>query len=336
MTRYKSYSREDIHNIHSPNSIFVRGAGKWGLHGIVSIPNKERDFIFFVTFGTIEAGHIFNEGITEDGVLTWQSKPGQKLKDPQINKFINHDHNKNNIYLLLRTNAKLDYTYIGKLAYISHNPEKEKPVQFQWQILDWKIEESLFDRIGLNLDDLEKNADPYTPDFDFQYKNQMVMSDRLPYLRKKRDRIKPGSKIVKVDFAKKNKSARENGRNGELLVVEFEKKKLANLGSSKRVKHVALEGDGHGYDIESYNEKGENIYIEVKTTVGGVNTSFDVSSNEVLVSEEKNKQYYIYRLFNYNKEMNSAEVYIINGPISENFVLETTQFIATFKGKNND
>ena len=151
LKRYKSYTREEIHNLYSPDSLFVRGAGKWGLHGIVSIPEKKGDFIFFVTFCTTEAGHTFKEGITEDGILTWQSKPGQKLKDPQISQFINHDHNKNNIFLLLRTNSNDKYTYLGKLAYESHNPDAEKPVQFQWQILDWEINEDLFENIGLKL-----------------------------------------------------------------------------------------------------------------------------------------------------------------------------------------
>lgn len=336
LIRYKSYSREEIHNLYSPDSKFVPGAGKWGLQGIVSVPNMKNDFIFFVTFGTTEAGHTFREGITEDGILTWQSKPGQKLTDPQINQLINHDHSKNNIYLLLRINSKNKYTYIGKLSYEIHNPEKEKPVQFQWQLLDWEIKNDLFKNIGLKLNDPESDADPFTPKLNFKVKNQLVKSDELPFPRKSKSSAKPGTRVVNVDFIQKAISSKDNGIKGELLVVGYEEKRLQELGINKKVVHVSLEGDGHGYDIESYNENGEKIFIEVKTTEGGKNNYFDVTKNEVLVSNEKDFYYYIYRLFNYNKEMNSAEFYILKGPISENFNLEASQYIASYRGENND
>jgi hypothetical protein len=75
LKRYASYSREDIHNLFSPEMEFKPGSGKWGLHGIISVPSSESDFIFFVTFGTTISHHTFKEGITEDGILTWQSQP---------------------------------------------------------------------------------------------------------------------------------------------------------------------------------------------------------------------------------------------------------------------
>ena len=49
LIRYQKYGRKDLHNMYSPEQNFVEGAGKWGLHGIVSIPDTKRDFVFFVT-----------------------------------------------------------------------------------------------------------------------------------------------------------------------------------------------------------------------------------------------------------------------------------------------
>jgi hypothetical protein len=336
LKKYKSYSREDIHNIYSRDTRFTPGAGKWGLHGIVSIPNTKADIVFFVTFGTTQAGHTFKEGITEDGVLTWQSKPGQKLGDPQIKRLINHDFETSNIHLLLRTNSKDKYTYLGKLSYELHNPEKEKPVQFQWQILDWGVNQELFDKIGLKLGDAELESDPFTPKLNFKQKNQLIKTDYLPIPKKQRKISEPGTKILKIDFLKIAKNSKQNGDNGELLVVDFEINKLKKFGIDKEVLHKSLEGDGHGYDIESYDEKGEKIFIEVKTTVGGLNTSFDVSINEVLVSNKKNKSYYVYRLYNYDKDMNSAEFYILNGNIEEHFNLNATQYKASYKEESNN
>ena len=90
-----------------------------------------------VTYGQSQSGHDFIEGIDENGVLEWQSQPSQTLTDSRILDFINHDYNKSNIYLFLRENKNVDYSYLGKLAYVSHDNQRECPVYFKWQILDW-------------------------------------------------------------------------------------------------------------------------------------------------------------------------------------------------------
>lgn len=122
---------------------------------------------------------------------------------------------------------------------------------------------------------------------------------------------------------------------GERLVVEQEQKKLASLGIDKEVVHKASQGDGEGYDILSYTETGEPMYIEVKTTLSGINTPFDISANEVLFSEENPDHFYIYRLFNYSEEFNSAEHYVIKGSVAQNFHLEPTSYKAYFRGQDD-
>lgn len=89
-----------------------------------------------VTYGKRRSGHEFDENIDENGILTWQSQPSQTLDDARIIDFINHDYLKNNIYLFLRTSEKENYTYMGLLAYVDHDNQREKPVYFKWQILD--------------------------------------------------------------------------------------------------------------------------------------------------------------------------------------------------------
>ena len=118
------------------------------------------DYIFLVTYGQNQANHEFDESIDENGILTWQSQPSQKLDTPQILEFINHDYINNNIYLFLRTNKKSDYTYMGLLAYVTHDNQREKPVYFKWQILDWdsKAEAKVIDNSNKieDEDDLDK------------------------------------------------------------------------------------------------------------------------------------------------------------------------------------
>ncbi len=114
LKRYHLYSREEVHSIFDrEGNPFYPGTGTWGLHGIIRIPNSD-DFVFFVTYGRNISGHQFEEKITEDGILHWQSQPRQKLDDELIQKFINHDHLIDNIYLFLRPKRDGKYYYLGR------------------------------------------------------------------------------------------------------------------------------------------------------------------------------------------------------------------------------
>lgn len=142
LVRYEKYSRKDIHDVFSPDTNFTPQTGSWGLHGIIRVPGTQHDYIFLVTYGKKQSGHEFDENIDENGILTWQSQPSQTLNESRIIDFINHDYLKNNIYLFLRTSDKEDYTYMGLLAYVDHDNQREKPVYFKWQILDWNEDNS--------------------------------------------------------------------------------------------------------------------------------------------------------------------------------------------------
>tara|TARA_Y100000588_G_C14250126_1_gene923134 strand:- start:998 stop:1327 length:330 start_codon:yes stop_codon:yes gene_type:complete len=84
LTPYQDYDREDIHDIFAPETPFTKGSGTWGNWGILPIPDRPNDFVFIVSYGRSMSGHTFEESITEDGVITWQSQPGQSLGDEQI------------------------------------------------------------------------------------------------------------------------------------------------------------------------------------------------------------------------------------------------------------
>jgi hypothetical protein len=95
------------------------------------------EFILFVTFGQKQGDHQFDEGITADGVVTWQSQPKQTLHDPQVERLLAHDSQQGNVRLFLRTKEKapggvpMPYTYLGRLSYLTHDIERERPVHVQ-------------------------------------------------------------------------------------------------------------------------------------------------------------------------------------------------------------
>jgi hypothetical protein len=79
---WQTYSRQEVHEIFSPDTAFTPQTGTWGLQGIVKFPERPGSFVFFVTFGTRQGDHDFDESISDYGVLTWQSQPKQRLKTP--------------------------------------------------------------------------------------------------------------------------------------------------------------------------------------------------------------------------------------------------------------
>lgn len=160
LVKYGSYTRKEVRDIFSPQTEYVPGAGSWGLKGLIRIPERPNDFVFFVTYGRRQGDHTFDESITEDGILTWQSQPRQKLSSPTMQQLINHNHLQNNIYLFLRTSSKnLTYTYLGRLAYVEHDSEREQPVYFKWQILDWELSPEKAREMELQL--IESSVDDF-------------------------------------------------------------------------------------------------------------------------------------------------------------------------------
>jgi hypothetical protein len=154
---YEEYSRKDVHAIFSPATIFTPQTGTWGLQGVVPLSDRAGDYVFFVTIGKTQGEHTFDEGITEEGVLSWQSQPRQDLSDKWVNQWIHHNEFINNIYLFFRTDLNRSYAYLGRLKYLEHDRERERPVYFQWQILDWSLSAELswgFAKAGAAIHDM--------------------------------------------------------------------------------------------------------------------------------------------------------------------------------------
>ena len=120
----------------------------------------------------------------------------------------------------------------------------------------------------------------------------------------------------RIDFAGREERNSRLGKDGEQFVMDLEKERLVRAGRDDLAHRIVWasrdEGDGLGYDIRSFDEDGQAIYIEVKTTKRGIKAAFFVSENEVETSNEFNNQYRLYRVFNFRKQ---TQVYILSGPI---------------------
>jgi NAD kinase len=226
----------------------------------------------------------------------------------------------------LRTDRNRDYTYLGRLAYVTHDKEREQPVYFKWQIINWDISDDKLEEMNLNLINTGKTKNKN------EEKNRLEISDP-PF---KKDRTKGDEtrefKGHKVDYSETEKDNNIIGLKGEKLVIKYEKKRLIEQGEeelSKMVKHVSLiEGDGAGYDVKSYTANGDVKCIEVKTTKGGKNTPFYITLNEVAFSEEYSDNYYLYRVYNYEIDVNTGKFYYEKGKIRDNFDLKAVKYRA--------
>ena len=113
--------------------------------------------------------------------------------------------------------------------------------------------------------------------------------------------------------------------NGEEYIVDIERKNLINAGKSnlaEKVKHISKEkGDGYGYDILSYTPDNKEKYIEVKTTATSCSNPIYISSRELALSKKKKNNFYLYRVFNFDKISNTGKIKIIQGPIDESALI---------------
>jgi hypothetical protein len=133
-----------------------------------------------------------------------------------------------------------------------------------------------------------------------------------------------------VNFIQNGIENKRLGDLGELWVMKYEIEKLKQANKYNlidQIKHTSKdEGDGTGFDIQSFDRNGNKIFIEVKTTKGNRNSTFFVTRTELEKSKIENANYYLYRLYNYNELLDTADLLVIKGDLTN-----LCEFPATYK-----
>ena len=337
LTLYDDYSREAVHDLFDPNSLFTRGAGSWGISGLIEIPGRPGDFVFLVTFGSKQGDHEFDEGISTEGIIRWQSQPQQGLDDPRVQRLIGHDPDRNSVHLFLRTAERrggevTPYTYLGRLRYDGHDRERSRPVHFRWALLDWLIPEAVRTRIALRLEDEFAQADRGAGDTGsapepVPAEGYTLVEEDPPSATA--SFLSNGELTREFRAARRRRPTEEEtralGQAGERLVLERERRRLIAAGCSdlaEKVVHTAkVEGDGAGFDIHSFFPDGRPKFVEVKTTTGPKDTDFLISANEVAFSATHPDNYELCRVFAYDPRPNTGRCYSVSAQLTAHSML---------------
>jgi hypothetical protein len=137
--------------------------------------------------------------------------------------------------------------------------------------------------------------------------------------------------VRKFDPVERDFRNRSLGKAGEEMIFAFERQYLITQGRSdlaKKVRWVSQEdGDGAGYDIRSYDQRGSERLIEVKTTNGLQTTPFYLTRNELSFSNERPKEFRICRLYDFSKK---PKMFELAPPIETLVRLEPLSFAASF------
>ncbi len=108
----------------------------------------------------------------------------------------------------------------------------------------------------------------------------------------------------------------QRGERGEQIVIKHEKeflKKAKRKDLAYKVKQISREDNAAGYDVLSYDENGNEKYIEVKATVGQLCNEilFHISEGERKKAKSLNN-YWLYVVFNIKD--NTPDIICIKNP----------------------
>lgn len=135
-----------------------------------------------------------------------------------------------------------------------------------------------------------------------------------------------------VDYAAMEARNAALGAAGEQWVIELERARFIAAGQDHLVPRVEwvsrTQGDGLGYDIASFDPNGDPIFIEVKTTVGGPEMPFLITSSELLASKTLGRSFRLYRVFGFRT---APQVYVLVGELEPQLDLEPQMFQARLR-----
>lgn len=132
-------------------------------------------------------------------------------------------------------------------------------------------------------------------------------------------------KIKYINRARQNSLV---GNAGENFALKFERWRLKDYPDlAKKIVQVSKKDDTLGYDILSFETNGSPRYLEVKSTLGKLESMFYISSNELTVADNLGDKYIVLRV----AQLGSAPICCeIRHPFDDKLMLTPSTYMATF------
>jgi len=140
-----------------------------------------------------------------------------------------------------------------------------------------------------------------------------------------------GFKGIDVDFQAKAKEQKDIGDAGEGLVKIREIEFLKRKELYEKAALVEIVKDGRGFDVLSFDENGQEKFIEVKTTTGNEYSAFYLSENEMDFMRLHPNQYCIYRVYNYDSKNNFGKFFELTNNVEDQILYKPVQFKVLIK-----
>jgi hypothetical protein len=135
--------------------------------------------------------------------------------------------------------------------------------------------------------------------------------------------------LLRINYLEKEAANISLGSAGEKFVLKYEKTRLESIEKfnlANRIEQVSeTKGDWAGYDIRSFDDNGNDRFIEVKTTRYGIDTPFFVTKNELGFSTVNSSNYNLYRVFAFQE---NPKLFMLKGSLNKSCRLEAVQFRA--------
>jgi len=132
----------------------------------------------------------------------------------------------------------------------------------------------------------------------------------------------------KVNGVQKARANDATGKLGEEFAIRYERWRLRDHPDLlKQVQHVSKEDDTIGYDIQSFELDGSPRFVEVKGTLGPIESRFFISANELDCAMQKAENYVILRVAQLSDNPICCE---IRFPFENKLDLVTSTYSVTF------
>tara|TARA_Y100000994_G_scaffold122583_1_gene100649 strand:- start:140 stop:1372 length:1233 start_codon:yes stop_codon:yes gene_type:complete len=149
----------------------------------------------------------------------------------------------------------------------------------------------------------EKEDSEKATDYNYEIKEFIPNFKRTEIKTSNKEKGKNNSNNNRENYSLPSKKV---GNAGEEHVYNFEFNYLSKIGrsdlASKIVKQYEDLTNFPGYDIQSFDDQGNKVYIEVKSTKSEKRDSFEISRNEIKSARKYKNKYFIYQVVNALKD----------------------------------